>query len=133
MDRKTTTAIAAAAAILAPAGSASAENWAPFFVIPSGVVMIDRDSIERTGGHVSVRLESTSPGPQRISRNGRIFDYLKTIDRVDIDCKAEVYKNISRDLFSGDGLEALSINEADNPLMVRPNSVQAAVVKAFCR
>lgn len=133
MDRKTTTALAVAATALTAAGSASAESWFPFFVVPSGVVMIDRDSIVRRMGHVSARLESTFPQPQRISRSGRIFSYTKTIDQVDIDCGAEVYKNVSRDLYSSDGVQAVSINDADNPIVVRPKSVQAALVTAYCR
>ena len=133
MDRKATTALAVTVTALAAAGAARAENWLPFFVVPSGVVMIDRDSIIKRAGHVSARLESTFPQPQRISRNGRILSYTKTIDQVDVDCGAEVYKNISRDLYSGDGLQAVSINEADNPMIVPPNSVQAALVKAYCK
>lgn len=126
-------ALAVAAAAMAAAGGASAESWLPFFVIPSGVIMIDHDSIDRRTGHVSARLESTFPRPQRISRNGRVFDYVKTIDRVDVDCKAEVYKNVSRDLYSSDGQQAMSINEADNPVVILPHTPQAALVTAYCR
>jgi hypothetical protein len=133
MDRKTTTVLAVAAAALAAAGGADAESWLPFFVIPSGVILIDHDSIVRRPGQVSARLESTFPRPQRISRNGRVFDYIKTIDQVEVDCKAEVYKNVSRDLYSSDGQEAVSINEADNPMVIQPHTAQAALVTAYCQ
>ncbi|MDB5458985.1 MAG: hypothetical protein JWO72_726 [Caulobacteraceae bacterium] len=119
-------------AVLLSAGAAAAENWFPFFVIPNGVVYLDHDSVVRRSGHVSARLESTFPAPQRISRNGQVFAYVKTIDLVDIDCKAEVYKNVSRDLYTGDGAMALSINESDNPLRIPPKSAQAALITAYC-
>ena len=118
--------------LMLTATAATAENWQPFFIIPNGVIMLDRDSVTRTRGHVSARLESTYPQPQRINRNGRIYTYEKAVDRVDIDCAAQVYKNVSRDLY-GDGVQALSLNEADNPMVVTPNTPQAAVSTAFCR
>ena len=122
-----------AGAALAAGGDARAEDWRPFFVVPGGVIMLDHDSVSLGGGRVTARLESTFPKPQGLSRNGRIYAYVKTIDRVEVDCAAAVYRNISRDLYGKDGLEALSINEADNPQMVAKGSAQAAMITAYCR
>jgi hypothetical protein len=130
--RTTMAAMLSGGALLLSAGGAAAENWFPFFVIPNGVVLLDHDSVVRRQGKVSARLESTFPSPQRINRNGQVFSYVKTIDLVDIDCKAAVYTNISRDLYSSDGAMALSINESNNPMRIAPKSAQAALVTAYC-
>ncbi len=122
----------ATAAALAAAGSACAENWQTFFVIPAGNVLLDRDSLQKTSGHVLARLESTFPQPQGLSRNGAIFSYVKTIDRVDVDCRARIYINISRDLYSDDGQRALSLNEQNSPIPITEGTVQMALLKAFC-
>jgi hypothetical protein len=120
------------AAALTAAGGAAAENWVPFYVIPAGTVLMDRDSVSRRPGHVAARLESTFPKPQQIRHDGRVFTYIKTIDSVDVDCHARVYFNITRDLFTDSGLMQLSLNEQDDPIRVLPDSAQAALIKAFC-
>jgi hypothetical protein len=132
MAKAMTAALLIGAVALAAAGGAWAENWIPFFVIPAGTVLIDHDSVSRRLGHVSARLESTFPQAQQIRHDGRVFTYIKAIDSVDLDCHARVYINITRDLFSGDGLMQLSLNEQDNPIRVLENSPQAALIKAFC-
>jgi hypothetical protein len=95
-------------------------------------IFLDRDSLQKTPGHVLVRLESTFPGPQALNRGGVIFNYVKTIDRVDVDCRARVYTNVSRDLYGDDGLRQISLNEQDSPIVVVEGTVQAALIKAFC-
>jgi hypothetical protein len=132
MIKAMTAALVIGAAALAAAGGASAENWISFFVIPAGTVLLDHDSVSRRLGHVSARLESTFPQPQQIRNHGKIFTYVKAIDSVDVDCSARVYMNITRNLYGGDGLMALSLNEQDNPVMVLPGTAQAALITAFC-
>jgi hypothetical protein len=132
MTKAMTAALVIGAATLAAAGGAAAENWMPFFVIRAGTVLIDHDSVSRRLGHVSARLESTFPQPQKIRHDGRVFSYVKTIDSVDVDCHAQVYINITRNLYSDDGLMQLSLNEQDNPIMVLPDTAQAALITAFC-
>ena len=117
---------------LTAAGAASAENWVTFFITPAGVIYLDHDSLTRRDGFVSARLESTFPEPQKLNRNGRIIVYVKAIDRIELDCKARVYKNVSRDLYTATGLMQLSLNEQDNPIHVTANSPQEALIKAFC-
>ena len=132
MTKARTAAFVIGAAALAAAGGAWAENWVPFFVIPAGTVLIDRDSVSRRPGHLSARLESTFPQPQQIRNGGKVFTYIKAIDSVDVDCSARVYMNVTRNLYSGDGLMQLSLNEQDNPIMVLPGTAQAALITAFC-
>jgi hypothetical protein len=118
-------------ALMAPS-AALAENWVNFLILPEGVIYVDHDSIDRREGHVSARLESTFPTQQRINSGGRIFTYLRVVDRVDVDCKARVYRNVSRDLYSDVGVEVLSLYE-DNPQPVTEQSPQEAMIKAYCR
>jgi len=125
-------AIAFAVAIAA-AGAARAESWVVFLVAPQGVIYIDHDSISKRAGHVSARLESTFPKPQALKRDGRIILYIKTIDQVDVDCAARVYRNISRDLYTDTGLMQLSLNQQADPLQVTDNSPQDGLIKAYCR
>jgi hypothetical protein len=132
MTKAMTAALAIGAAALAAAGGAAAENWIPFYVIPAGAVLLDHDSVSRRLGHVSARLESTFPHSQQIRNSGKVFTYVKAIDSVDVDCHARVYINVTRNLYSSDGLMQLSLNEQDNPIMVVPNSAQAALITAFC-
>ena len=129
---KTLAAVLAAGATLAAAGGAVAENWYAFYVVPSGVAYVDKDSLVFRPGHVSARIQSTFPTPQRLVRSGQVFTYNKSRDMVDVDCEAQVYRFVSRDLFSDAGLEQLSINDADNPVMIQDNTPQAALAKAFC-
>lgn len=126
------TALAAGACVLGVAGAACAENWVAFYIIPAGVVFLDQDSVTRRPGFVSARLESTFPEPQNLKRNGQIFTYVKTIDRVELDCKARVYRNVTRDLYTDTGLMQLSLHDEDDLVPVVTKSAQGALVKAFC-
>jgi hypothetical protein len=94
--------------------------------------LIDHDSVSHRLGHISARLESNFPQPQQIRNNGKVFIYTKTIDSVDVDCKARVYMKVTRNLYSSDGLMQLSLNEQDNAIMVLPNTAPAALITAFC-
>ena len=42
---KTLAAVAAAGAALATAGGAVAENWYAFYIVPSGIAYVDKDSL----------------------------------------------------------------------------------------
>ena len=129
---KTLAAILAAGAALAVAGGAIAENWYAFYVVPSGVAYVDKDSLVFRPGHVTARIQSTFPEPQRVMRFGQMFTYTKSKDMVDIDCLAQVYRFLSRDLYSDAGLEQLSINDSDNVLMIADRTPQAVLAKAYC-
>ena len=117
---------------MALTGPALAERWTPFFAIPGGAIYLDKDSVQRRSGQVSARLESTFPQPQALDRGGRMIIFVKMVESVSIDCKANVYKNVSRDLYDGNGARQISINEQDDPVLINPGTPQAALVKAFC-
>ena len=51
---------------------------------------------------------------------------------VDIDCQAQVYRFLSRDLYNDSGLEQLSINDADDVLRIMEKTPQAVLAKAYC-
>ena len=131
---KTITCLLAGAAIATfAAGGASAENWYPFYTRPGGASYLDKDSVILRPGHVSVRMESSYPDPQRLLRKGKVFVYKQAKDLLDIDCKANVYRLIARDLYSEEGVMQISINEADDPLMILADSPQAALAAAYCQ
>ena len=117
---------------LAAPSAALAENWFPFFIIPAGVVYLDRDSIIRRFGHVIARTEATYPNPQQIKRGGRTYVYIKAVNLIDLDCSRLVYMYESRDLYDGNGVMAVSINAADEPIPVTPKTAESALVTGFC-
>jgi hypothetical protein len=129
---KTLAAVLAAGAALATAGGAVAENWYAFYIVPSGLTYVDKDSLVFRPGHVTARIQSNFPGPQRLLKYGQVFTYTKSKDMVDIDCEAQVFRYLSRDLYSDAGLEQLSINEADDVLRIANHTPQAALAKAYC-
>jgi hypothetical protein len=129
---KTLAAVLTAGAALTAAGGAVAENWYPFYIVPSGVAYVDKDSLVFRPGHVSARIQSTFPQPQQVMRDGQVFTYTKSNDLVDIDCEAHVYRFLSRDLYNDSGLEQLSINESDDVLMIADKTPQAVLAKAYC-
>ena len=61
-----------------------------------------------------------------------MFTYTKSKDMVDIDCQAQVYRFLSRDLYNDSGLEQLSINDADDVLRIMEKTPQAVLAKAYC-
>jgi hypothetical protein len=119
------------AALMGP-GAALAENWYAFYIVPSGVTLVDKDSVVLRPGHVSARIESTFPQPQQLQRGGQMLIYSKSKDLMDIDCEARVYRFVARDLYTDDGLMQASINEADNPILIREGTPPAALAKAYC-
>ena len=123
---------ALALAALAAPSAALAENWFPFFIVPAGVVYLDRDSIIRRQGHVVARTEATYPSPQQIKRFGRTYVYVKAVNLLDLDCSRLVFMYEGRDLFTADGVMTVSINEADNPIPITPKSAESALVAAYC-
>ncbi len=129
---KTLAALMTAGAALAGAGHAAAENWYAFYMVPAGVAYVDKDSLVFRPGHVSARIQSTFPGPQRLLKYGQVFTYTKSKDMVDIDCGAQVYRFLSRDLYSEAGAEQLSVNEADDVYMILDKTPQSALAKAYC-
>lgn len=129
---KAITALGAAGAVLALATAAQAENWYNFYMVPQGVAFVDMDSIIRRPGHVSAKIQSTFPEPQHLQKNGQILTYTKSIDMIDVDCRARVYRFLNRDLMNDAGQHQTSVNEADNPVMIQDNTPQAVLAKAFC-
>lgn len=124
--------VAGAAIATFAAGGASAENWYPFYMRPSGATYMDKDSVILRPGHVSVRTEFAYPDVQQLLRKGKVFVYKQAKDLIDIDCKANVYRVIARDLYSDIGVLQISINDADDPLIISPDSPQAALATAYC-
>jgi hypothetical protein len=129
---KTVLKLALALAALAAPSAALAENWFPFFMIPAGVVYLDKDSVVRRNGHVIARTEATYPEPQQLKRAGRTYAYVKAINLIDLDCSRLVYMYEGRDLYSSLGVLIVSINEGDNPIPVVAKTVESALSAAYC-
>lgn len=125
-------AMMAAGAALAIAGGAFAENWYAFYIVPSGVAYVDKDSLVFRPGHVTARIQSSYPGPQRLLKNGQVFTYAKSKDLLDIDCAASVYRFLFRDLLNAAGVEQISVNETDDIHRIEDDTPQAALAKAYC-
>lgn len=125
-------ALLAACAGLCVATAAQAENWYAYYMVPQGVSYVDKDSIIRRPGHVSAKVQSTFPRPQRLEKNGRFYIYTKTVDTIDIDCSALVYRYLERALFNEAGQQQTSVNEADNPQMIVDRTPQDVLAKGFC-
>lgn len=119
-------------AALMLATAARAENWYNFYMAPQGVSFVDMDSIIRRPGHVSARVQSTFPEPQRLAKNGQIIIYTKSVDMIDVDCKARVYRFLNRDLMNEAGQQLTSVNDADNPILIQDRTLQDVLAKAFC-
>ena len=125
-------ALAAGLAVLAGPGAVLAENWYAFYIVPSGVSYVDKDSVVLRPGHVAARVESTLPGPQQLQQNGKLFVYTKSKDLMDIDCAARVYRFLSRDLYTNDGVMQTSVNEADNPILIQEGTPPAVLATTYC-
>jgi len=123
---------AAAVAALGLATAARAENWYNFYMVPQGVAFVDMDSIIRRPGQISAKIQSTFPEPQHLQKNGQILTYTKSIDTIQIDCKARVYRFMSRDLMDNAGKEQTSISDPDNVMLIRDKTPQDILAKAFC-
>jgi hypothetical protein len=125
-------AVAAGLLALAGPGAALAENWYAFYIMPSGVTLVDKDSVVLRPGHVSARIESTFPQAQQLQRGGKVMIYTKSKDLLDIDCAARVYRFVARDLYTNEGLMQASITEANNPILIQEDTPPAALAKAYC-
>ncbi len=117
-------ALLAAGATLGLTTAAQAENWYAFYMVPMGVAYVDKDSIIYRPGHVSAKVQSTFPEPQHLARNGQVLTYSKSVDTIDIDCKALVYRNVARDLYTDAGQQQASVSEADDPRIIIARSPQ---------
>jgi hypothetical protein len=131
---KVSTALGAAGAALglAFATGAQAENWYNFYMVPAGVAFVDKDSLIYRPGHISARVQSTFPGPQRLQKNGQILTYTKSVDTIDIDCKARVYRFLNRNLFNDAGQAQTSISDPDNVMLIQDGTPQDVLAKGFC-
>jgi hypothetical protein len=125
-------ATAAGLAMLAVPGAALAENWYAFYIMPSGITYVDKDSVVLRPGHVAARLESSFPGPQQLQQNGKIFVYSKSKDQMDIDCTARVYRFLARDLYTDTGVMETSVSDANNPMLIQEGTAPAALAAAYC-
>jgi hypothetical protein len=125
-------AAAAGLAVLAGPGAALAENWFAFYIVPSGVSYVDKDSVVLRPGHVAARVESTFPGLQQLQQHGKVLLYSKSKDLMDIDCAARVYRFLARDLYTDAGVMQASISEADNPMLIRDDTPPAVLAKTYC-
>jgi hypothetical protein len=123
---------AAAGASLALTTAARAETWYNFYMVPQGVAFVDMDSIIRRPGHITARVQSTFPQPQRLAKNGQIIVYTKSVDMMDVDCRARVYRYLNRDLMNDAGQQLTSVNDADNPILIQDHTPQDVLAKAFC-
>ena len=126
-------AVLAACATLGLAAAAQAEDWYAFYMVPQGVAFVDKDSLIYRPGHISARIQSTFPEPQHLLRFGQVITYKKSIDVIDIDCKAQVYRFLGRDLFDDQGQEQMAINDADDPKRIGDHTPQQVLAKAFCK
>jgi hypothetical protein len=124
--------LAAAGAVLGLATAAQAENWYNFYMVPQGVAFVDMDSIIRRPGHITARIQSTFPEPQHLAKGGQIITYTKSLDMIDIDCRAGVYRFLQRNLMNDAGQEETSVNEAENPVLIQARTPQDVLAKAFC-
>lgn len=132
MSKANIAAMAAGFAVLTGPGAALAENWYAFYIVPSGVTYVDKDSVVLRPGHVAARVESTYPAPQQLQKNGKVFVYTKSKDLMDIDCAASVYRFLARDLYTDSGLMQTSVSDADNPLLIRDDTAPAVLAKTYC-
>ena len=128
---KAITAVLAAGAALGLAPAAQAENWYAFYMVPAGVAYVDKDSIIYRPGHVSAKIQSTFPEPQHLLKSGQVITYIRTVDTLDIDCKAKVYRFLGRDLFDETGTAQTSVNESDDPIRIQDKTPQGVLAKAY--
>ena len=124
--------LAGGCAALGLATAAQAENWYAYYMMPLGVAYVDKDSIIHRPGHLSAKIQSVFPEPQRLARNGEVFVYTKSIDLIDIDCKVLVYRYLARNLLNDSGQEQTSISDPDNVQMIVDRSPQDVLAKGFC-
>lgn len=122
----------AGALALCLAGAAHAENWFAFYMIPQGVAYVDKDSIIFRPGHVSARVQSTYPRPQQLQKGGQIITFSKSVDTLDIDCKADVYRFVSRTVFNDAGQEQVTVSEEGDVFPILERSQQDVLEKAYC-
>lgn len=125
-------AVLAAGAALGLATAAQAENWYAFYMAPQGVAYVDKDSIIYRPGHVSAKIQSTFPDPQHLLKAGQVITYNKTVDTLDIDCKAKVYRFLGRDLYDDAGKAQTSVDQSGDPVRIQDKSPQGVLAKAFC-
>lgn len=125
-------AVMAAGAALGLATAAQAENWFAFYIVPAGVAYVDTDSVIRRPGHVSAKIQSTFPGPQRLLKGGKVLVYTRALDDIDIDCKARVYRFLYRDLYDDSGQLQTTISDPDNVMLIRDRTPQDRLAIAYC-
>lgn len=116
----------------AAAAPAFAENWYPFYMVPSGVAYVDKDSVIIRPGHVAARTEASFPEPKSVQREGQTYTFTRSKDLIDIDCAANVFRYVGRDLYNDAGVLVLAVNEADNPLLIANGSPEGVLAKSLC-
>ena len=121
-----------AGAAWACATAALAEDWYAFYMVPSGVAYVDKDSVIHRPGHVSAKVQSSFPEPQRLQKDGRVLTYDKAVDTIDIDCRARVYRFLTRDLYNAAGQKQTSISEADDARLIQARTPEDVLAKAYC-
>lgn len=114
-----------AAAALAFAGAASAENWNIVSRSSATVYMIDVDSIVQAGGITTARVA-------RVPARGAATDRSHTISDLSIRCSANQSKPGVEIVYGEDGAEAERIDDGYDFDGIRPNSLDAFVKQIVC-
>jgi len=122
-------ALAAGFAAAAIGSAAQAvEAWTPFFMIKQGVVYVDRNSVQQTGGKVSLATELWYETPPDL--RGMMLNYVRS--RVDVTCADRTFVIAEQRFFGMDG-QLLGENRTPSaPASAARGTFESALMTAYC-
>jgi hypothetical protein len=119
-----------AVAALAPGSSRARgdEHWEPFFMVPAGLISVDRNSLARDDDRVQLTFELWYEHPPSVHADR--LDYLRS--NVRLGCRTRTYTVLSERYYNMAGRQ-VAANLSPSPAQSPPKgSFASALISAHC-
>lgn len=119
-----------AAAALAPGAvlARGDEHWEPFFMVPAGLISVDRNSVTRDDDRVQLTFELWYEHPAA-GRDGKL-DYLRSDIR--LGCRSRTYMTLSERYYDMAGRQVAANLKPSSPHSPPRGTFESALISAHC-
>jgi hypothetical protein len=120
-----------ALAALAPASSRAGgdEHWEPFFMVPDGLITVDRNSVTRNDDRVQLTFELWYEHPPSV-RDDKL-DYMRS--NVRLGCRGRTYVVLTERYYDMAGRQVVANLKPSPPQTPAKGSFASALISAHCR
>lgn len=117
-------------ALLAPGPvlAAGDEHWEPFFMVPAGLISVDRNSVTRDDERVQLTFELWYEHPAA-SKDGKL-DYLRSSVR--LGCRGRTYATLSERYYDMAGRQVAANLKSSPPTTPPKGTFESALISAHC-